>query len=214
MADGAESQNLLSTESPYKDRFSANGARNNNRYSNQNSASRGQSSEKKSTSAMEIGRSRKNDTSTYSGVDGDGSRTAYSSEKASLIGNGPPVSDKHEETKYLMPSRMPKELRSDPEVSQKLSELEASARFYMAFDMTRLQLDMNKELEGQIQRMNKEFGEHHQEVSGKLERCEQLNQQSGVLKGDAVSMRGEKQRALREITQVNQEASEKLTKEN
>ena len=53
-----------------------------------------------------------------------------------------------------MPSRMPKEVRNDPEVASKLEELEKAAKTYMAFDMQRLQNDMNKELDNEISKLN------------------------------------------------------------
>jgi hypothetical protein len=46
---------------------------------------------------------------------------------------------------------MHKDLRNDPEISAKLLEMEKAARVYMAFDMQKLQSDMNKDLENQIQ---------------------------------------------------------------
>jgi hypothetical protein len=49
-----------------------------------------------------------------------------------------------------MPSRMPKEVRTDPEVAAKLEELDKAAKVYMAFDMQKLQNDMSRELEGDI----------------------------------------------------------------
>jgi len=55
---------------------------------------------------------------------------------------------------FIMPSRMPKEVRNDPEVASKLEELEKAAKTYMAFDMQRLQNDMNKELDNEISKLN------------------------------------------------------------
>ena len=55
-----------------------------------------------------------------------------------------------EETKYMLPSKMSKELRDDPEVSLKLSQLDQAAKFYMAFDMVTMQSTLSHELDNQI----------------------------------------------------------------
>lgn len=70
---------------------------------------------------------------------------------------------------FVMPSRMPKEVRNDPEVAAKLQELEQAAKAYMSFDMQKLQSDMNRELEKDIHRLNQEYINHQQEVQSKLQ---------------------------------------------
>ena len=73
---------------------------------------------------------------------------------------------------------MPKELRHDPEIDAKLQELERASKLYMAFDMQKLQHDMNRELETQISTFGKDYQAHHREVQGRLANCDQLNKQS------------------------------------
>jgi hypothetical protein len=78
-------------------------------------------------------------------------RTANTSNKNSVL---QPSTDLGSTGSFLMPSRMPKEVRNDPEVAAKLEELDKAAKVYMAFDMQKLQNDMSRELEGDIQRIN------------------------------------------------------------
>ena len=61
----------------------------------------------------------------------------------------------------MLPSKMSKELRSDPDISAKLEELEKAAKSYIAFDMTRFQTDMSKELESQISKLSQEYTAYH-----------------------------------------------------
>ena len=89
-------------------------------------------------------------------------------------------------------SRIPKEVRQDPEIVEKLEELDNSTRQYMQFDMNRFQADMNKELEGYISRLNSDFKEHQANVSAKLDKCEQANEQSYKLKDSMVQWRYQK----------------------
>jgi len=49
---------------------------------------------------------------------------------------------------------MHKDIRNDQDVSAKIEELEKAAKLYMQFDMQKLQNDVNKELENDIQRLN------------------------------------------------------------
>lgn len=73
--------------------------------------------------------SKLNDISSITEVD----RTAISSEKLSFLMNDNKFSN--EESRYVMPSKMPKELRNDADIEAKLEELEKASKIYMAFDM-------------------------------------------------------------------------------
>lgn len=55
---------------------------------------------------------------------------------------------------------MHKDIRNDPDVANKIEELEKTAKVYMAFDMQKLQKDMNNELENDIQTLNQEYKAH------------------------------------------------------
>jgi len=65
-----------------------------------------------------------------------------------------------DESKYVLPSKMHKDIRNDPDVSSKIEELEKAAKIYMQFDMQKLQSDVNKELENDISRLNQEYQNH------------------------------------------------------
>ncbi|CDW71950.1 gas2 domain containing protein [Stylonychia lemnae] len=203
----------LSQSSPFKDRYS------NNSYSNNNSISRNMSSEKKSTNSFYDNSNNKQQTGTtiiqnrysqqneYQEID----KTTISSVKNSSVIEGKQAID---ESKYVLPSKMHKDIRNDPDVAAKIQELEKSAKLYMQFDMQKLQNDMNKELEGDIQRLKKEYQSHQEEVQTKLKSCEQLNKNSQSLKNDSVSLRQQKQKGLQEISQKNLEFEKKYSKDN
>lgn len=114
----------------------------------------------------------------------------------------------------VFPSKMHKEVRSDPEVAAKLEELERAAKQYMGFDMQRLQSDVSRELENDINRLNSEYQKHKQSVNDRFRKCEELNKSSQQLKSDSVSMRTQKQRALHEISQQNKQFEGKYAQDN
>ena len=60
-----------------------------------------------------------------------------------------------EEEKVAM--KFSKECRADPEVAEKLVELDKAARRYMNFDMGKLQKEFNGELETQVSKVKQEF---------------------------------------------------------
>ena len=115
---------------------------------------------------------------------------------------------------FIAPSRMPKEVRADPEVAAKLEELDRAARLYMAFDMQRLQADTSRELDGEIARLGQEFKQQQAEAQTKLRQCEQLNKSSQALKSESASMRQQKLQGLREISQRNAQFEERYAAEN
>jgi hypothetical protein len=119
------------------------------------------SSEKKSTNSF-YGADNSNNKPKYSNANDqkEVDRTAISSVKNSVIEGKQAI----DESKFVLPSKMHKDIRNDPDVSAKIEELEKSAKLYMQFDMQRLQNDMNKELENDIQRLNQEYHAHQQEV--------------------------------------------------
>ena len=57
-------------------------------------------------------------------------------------------------------SRIPKELRHDPEIEAKLLQLDHATKAYLAFDMNMFQETMNRELEVEIGKLNQEYKQH------------------------------------------------------
>ena len=113
-----------------------------------------------------------------------------------------------------MASKVIKELRDDSEVLQKLTELDQASRQYMAFDMQKMQNDMNKELESQIGKMTNEYKIHQQDVTSKLKESEAQNKNSQVLKQESVNMRLQKQKGLMDISNKNVQFEDKYQQDN
>jgi len=71
-----------------------------------------------------------------------------------------PVSPPEPEESGRFTSRIPRELRQDPEIQQRLCELERASGTYLKFDMSRFQNEVNRELETHIGRLNNDYKQH------------------------------------------------------
>ncbi len=91
---------------------------------------------------------------------------------------------------------MSKEVRNDPEVAQKLNQLDQAAKFYMAFDMQRMQADLNSDMNSQIARIRQDYTAHQKDLGNRLNECENLNKNSNSLKNESVAMRKQKAKHL------------------
>jgi len=109
---------------------------------------------------------------------------------------------------------MSKEVRNDPDIQQKLAELDRVQADFRQFDMNRMQSDMNKELEGQISKMRQEYKTHEQQVRQQLQECDSLNKNSDALKKESVQTRSKKARALVEISLKNNEFEKDMQRDN
>jgi hypothetical protein len=87
---------------------------------------------------------------TSSGVNGQRSK---SNQRLSLgLNHSEPEDDSGRFT-----SRIPKDLRHDPDIQAKLNELDRASNTYLKFDMNRFQNEMNRELESHIGRLNQDY---------------------------------------------------------
>ena len=97
-------------------------------------------------------------------------------------------------------SRIPKELRHDPDIQSKLHELDHASNTYLKFDMNSFQNEMNRELESHIGRLNQDYKHHQAVMSAKLDKCENANQKSWGIKEQMIDWRQQKLYAIQEVT--------------
>ena len=83
-------------------------------------------------------------------------------------------------------------MRADPQIAQKLSELNKAEQKFRQFDMVKLEKDFDKELNVQIQRLAEEFNEHRQIVEQRMDSNRQQNEMTEGYRKETVQTRHEK----------------------
>ncbi|TNV86962.1 hypothetical protein FGO68_gene12735 [Halteria grandinella] len=147
-----------------------------------------------------------------------GSLTAKNGNEPSLpdFGGGRPrpsiATNPTEEGQFT--SRIPREIRHDPDIEARLLDLDQATKNYLAFDMNRFQSTMNRELEQHILKLNQEYKQHQGTVNAKLEKCEASNEESLVLKDQMVQYRILKQQSLAEVSEQSDVYQAKFSQVN
>jgi chromosome segregation ATPase len=92
--------------------------------------------------------------------------------------------------------------------------LEDASRKFIQFDMNRFQVDMNRELESHISKLNTEYKFHANSVVQRLEASEDANERSLQIKDTMILWRSQKQQAIAEVARQNTAYQERFAQVN